>query len=544
MFYSNKSFLSEQKTLWISLLFLASVTLAVYSASFFNGFVVDDEIIIVNNPQTLNLRNIPDVLFAPDLIKPYYRPLNRATYLFDYKMAGMNPAWYHGVNIIIHLGNVILVYLVCRRLIPDWRGALAAALLFCVHPVNSEAVNFISARNTLLALFFSLASLLTFLNARSKGKCFPLSSAFLFFCGLLSKETAFMLIAVIFLAACVPPLDRETRLPWKDRIRVISPYILASVIYFAMRAYSLHGILGTGVPAEGLFSRLAGNYHVIPQYLALLLYPTDLTLFHKVPTGGLFNPPWYLPAMLAFLGVIWLVARSRSRAALFGLAWLVINYAPISNIVPIPSDQITERYLYMPAVGFFIWMGVFYSWACSRERYRQLLWGGTLIIVIALAGVTAHRNLDWKNNLSIFSSGVKNDPSSAAAHYNLGTAYRENGDMDAAGQEWEKTLALNPVYADALTQMGTMAAVQGDLVKAEQYYLAALRAPPGVSDPDKSMAYLNLGKICEKRGRPREALQHYREFLKTVPLTYLEYKTDTEKRIDQLQRLMPGDSAR
>ena len=108
----------------------------------------------------MSLRNVPEVLLAPDLIKPYYRPLNRATYLFDYRVAGMNPAWYHGVNILIHLGNVILLYLLSIRLLRNWYAALVAALLFAVHPVNSEAVNFISARNTLLALFFSLASLL------------------------------------------------------------------------------------------------------------------------------------------------------------------------------------------------------------------------------------------------------------------------------------------------------------------------------------------------------------------------------------------------
>ncbi len=531
--------ISARKEIWIALLLLTIVTLGVYSASFFNGFVMDDEVIIVNNPQTLSLHNVPDVLLAPDLIKPYYRPLNRATYLFDYRVAGMNPAWYHGVNIIIHLGSVLLLFLAGRRLLNDWRGALVAALIFAVHPVNSEAVNFISARNTLLALFFSLASLLAYMDARAKGKSLPVFSAILFFCGLLCKETAFMMTAVIFLCTFMPLQDQEERLNWKSRIILLSPYFLLAVLYFVMRFYSLQGIVGTSVPAEGLISRLAQNYHIIPQYLALLLFPSDLTLFHKVPQGGLFTPPWYLPAMLGLGGVIFLIVKSCSRAALFGLAWIIINYAPISNIVPIPSDQLTERYLYMPAVGFFICLGVLYSRLYSRERYRQILWGGAAVIVVALAGVTAQRNLDWRNNLSLFSSGVRNDPFSPAAHYNLGTAYMETGQLQSARSEWEKTLSLNPEYSDALTQMGTFAAVQGDLSRAEMYYLAALKAPPGETDPDKSMAHLNLGKICEKRGRPREALQHYRQFLKTVPITYLEYKADAEKRIAQLQRFSP-----
>jgi protein O-mannosyl-transferase len=536
--------ISERREIWIALLVLTFVTLCVYSVSFTNGFVMDDEVIIVNNPQTLSLGNVPDVLLAPDLIKPYYRPLNRATYLFDYRVAGLNPAWYHGVNIIIHLGNVLLLFLVSRRLFPGWRGALAAALIFSVHPVNSEAVNFISARNTLLALFFSLASLLAYLAARERGKSIPVLSALLFFCGLLCKETAFMMIAVIFLATFVPLIDREERISWKERFLVISPYMVATALYLVMRSYSLQGIVGTGVPAEGLFSRIAVNYHIIPQYIGLLLLPLDLTLFHKVPQGGLFYPPWYLPAMLILLGVIWLIVRSRSRAALFGLTWFIINYAPISNIVPIPSDQLTERYLYMPAVGFFIGVGTLFSWLYTCEKTRRALWGGMALIVVALAGMTLQRNLDWRNNLSLFSSGVRNDPTSAAAHYNLGTAYRENGDLESARKEWEKTLELTPDYADALTQMGTFAAVQGDLTRAEMYYLSALKAPPGETDPDKSMAHLNLGKICEKRGLPGEALQHYQLFLKTVPITYLEYKADAKKRIAQIERLGSGTPAK
>jgi tetratricopeptide (TPR) repeat protein len=297
--------------------------------------------------------------------------------------------------------------------------------------------------------------------------------------------------------------------------------------------------VGTTLPTDGVFSRLAQNYHVIPQYLGLLLFPVDLTLFHKVPQGGLFNPPWFLPAWLLLLAGVYLTIRSRNRVALFCLSWGAINYAPISNIVPIPSDPITERFLYMPAVGFFIVLGVLFSWIHTTGRSKPALWGITAIVVTACAVLTIQRNLDWKNDLALFSSGARNDPMSPAAHFNLGTAYRENNDLQSASREWEKTLAIDPKYADALTQMGTMAAVQGDLLAAEKYYLAALEAPQGRSDPDKSMAHYNLGKIYEKRQEPQLALQHYRRFLETVPLPYVGYKDEVELRIARLLTVLP-----
>jgi tetratricopeptide (TPR) repeat protein len=315
-------------------------------------------------------------------------------------------------------------------------------------------------------------------------------------------------------------------------------------LYFAMRAYSLQGIIGTPVPADGLLSRLAINYRIIPQYLGLLLFPADLTFFHKVPQGGLLTPAWFLPANLVLLSLIFIVVKSRNRAALFGLSWLVINYAPISNIVPIPSYEITERYLYMPAIGFFLGVGALFSWLYSREKYRRSLLAGSAVVALASAAVTMERNLEWRSNLSLFSSGVRNDPNSPGAHYNLGTAYLEIGQLENARVEWEKALSLDPSYADALTQMGTFAAVRGDLRLAERYYLTALQAPRGETDPDKSMAHFNLGKLYEKWRQPQKALGHYIRFLETVPVTYLEYKPEAEMRIAMLTRLIPGGSGR
>jgi hypothetical protein len=353
-----------------------------------------------------------------------------------------------------------------------------------------------------------------------------------------------MMIAVFPLASFLPLREDEERLSWKGRIVALSPFVLMTLLYFAMRAYSLQGIIGTPVPAEGLLSRLAINYRIIPQYLGLLLFPADLTFFHKVPQGGILNPPWLLPANLVLLCLIFIVVKSRNRAALFGLAWLVINYAPISNIVPIPSYEITERYLYMPAVGFFLGVGGLYSWLHSREKFRLALLAGSVVVPLAFAAVTMQRNLDWRSNLSLFSSGVRNDPNSPGAHYNLGTAYLETGQLENARGEWGKALSLDPSYADALTQMGTFAAVNWDLRLAERYYLSALQAPRGETDPDKSMAHFNLGKLYEKWRQPQKALGHYRRFLETVPITYLEYKGEAEKRIAMINSMIPGGSAK
>jgi len=537
---NNVGMKSIRKGTWIAVLALAIVTLSVYGVSFFNGFVLDDEIIIVKNSLTLSLGNIRTVLFSPDLIKPYYRPLNRATYLLDYRIFGMSPMWFHAANILIHLLSVLLLYRIGTRVLQSSNAGFVAALFFAIHPVNSEAVNFISARNTLLSLFFCLASFLAFMQAKEKGIRWPLLSAFLFFCGLLSKETSLMLIALIapFMLLPLPGATSE-----KGRMNLLSllPYLFFTAVYFAMRIYSLHGMMGISIPDAGLLSRLARNYHIIPQYIALLVFPTDLTVCHNVPGGGLFNPLWFFPVWVALLVTIWLIILSRNKAALFGLAWCAINYLPISNIVPIPSEPMTERFLYLPAVGFFLVVGAGFAWLFNLERARRPVWAIIAIITIVLSTVTVSRNLDWRDGYSLFASAVRNNPASSEAHYNLGTAMREKGDLLAARQEWETALKLNPGNSDALIQMGTFEATQGNLQRAEQYYIAALNSPGGRADPEKSMAHYNLGKIYEKWQRPELALKHYELFLKLVDVYYIEYEQDAKQRVARLRAgMLPG----
>jgi protein O-mannosyl-transferase len=541
MIGNNEGFRSIHRGTWLPLLALATLTLGVYGVSLFNGFVLDDEVIIVKNPLTPGLSNLRTVLFSPDVIKPYYRPLNRATYLADYWIFGMNPMGFHAVNIFIHLLNVLLLYAIGRRVLQGHGAALLAALLFAVHPVNSEAVNFISARNTLLSLFFSLASFLAFMQAKEKGVRWLIFSGLLFFCGLLSKETSLVLIGLIALCILFPLSGAVSEKRRTDLVSLL-PYVAAVAVYFGMRIYSLQGMMGISIPDVGLFSRLARNYYIIPQYLRLLVFPADLTVCHSIPDGDLFSPPWFLPVWVALIAVIGLIIGSRNKAALFGLAWCSLNYLPIANIVPIPSESMTERFLYLPAVGVFLLAGAGVARLYAPTKTKPIVLTAVAAIFLSLAAITVSRNLDWRDDYALFTSAVRNNPASSPARYNLGTVLRERGDLSAARQEWETALKLDPGNSDALIQMGTFEAIQGNLHRAEHFYTSALASPPGRADPEKSMAHYNLGKIYEKWQMPQRAMQQYEIFIKVADLYYTEYISDAKQRLARLHGAMPPSS--
>jgi len=525
----------QQKVFWMLPLVLAALTVAVYLVSFHNGFVWDDDYIIVKNPATFQLSGFSDLLFSPDVVKPYYRPLNRATYLLNYWLTGMNPAGFHAVNVLIHLLNVILFYSVGCRISSNRVGPFIAALLFAVHPLNTESVDFISARNNLLSFFFTMAAFFLYLRSNRKSMAWLSCSALLFLLGLLSKETAFMLIALLVLDS-VYPFALAGAESWRGKMVKLLPYLLVVACYLTMRTYALQGIMGIGTHSDGLLGRLAQNFYSIPQYLRWFLFPADLTIFHTMPKSASDYSHWLFPAWAVIALGLWLIIRWHNKPALFGLLWFAVNYIPIANIVPIPSAPMAERYMYIPAAGLCLIVGEWCSYLYSKDATKRMAKVATFMAIAFLAALTVKRNLEWKDDVTLFASVVKNDPSSRKGHFSLGNALKDRGQLAAAQREWEKTLELDPGHPEALAQLGTLAAIQGNLPKAERYYLTALRFDPG-----NAMIHFNLGKIYELAGMPDKALEHFEFSLLRLPVEYAEYRQDIERRVARLRATMsPG----
>jgi len=516
--------------MWSAFLVLSAVTMAVYWVSFFNGFVWDDEFIIAKNPAIRQITSLPDLLLSPDVVKPYYRPLNRATYLLDYWLFGMNPLPFHAVNIVIHLLNVFLLYLVCCKVATDRVSAFIAALIFAVHPINTESVNFISARNNLLSLFFSLGAFLLFLRGRGRGGGWSLLPAILFFFGLLCKETT--LIVFIIIALCTfSPRSSSFTTGLREKVSTLLPYLVSLGIYLLMRWSALGSITGTGSLVERLIGRITLNYYILPHYLGLFIFPFDLTIFHVVPEAGLFASPWFFLAWVIIILTIGLVIRLNKKAVIFGLFWFGLNYLAIANIVPIPSWPMAERYMYIPVAGLCLVAGEFFGHLYSRCRAKQIVRIGVCVMVIALAVLTVKRNQELKNDISLFAAAIKTDPTSVEGHFNLGNALLDKGDWTGAKLEWEKVLEVDSAHSGALTQIGTLLATQGDFQRAEQYYYAALR-----SNPRNAMAYYNLGRLYQTEGHLRKAIEQYELSLRYIDVLYDEYKQEIESRVAELRK--------
>lgn len=487
-------------------LLLAGVTVAAHAPGLANGFAWDDKLLIVDNPDTRDLAQLPKVIMSPDVMKPYYRPLCRASYLVDYQLYGMEPRGFHAENLLLHVGGVLLLFALGLRLFQQPGPALLAALLLAVHPVHVEAVAFISARNNLLALLFSLAATLLLMRAvERRSAAAAVLSGLAFFLGLASKEQGAMVLPVLGAWLLLAPASRALR--WRG-LPYLIPHLAGLGAYLALRAVALGGPAATDPIWPGLTERLLRNYYLLPEYLRLAVFPDQLSVIHELPSDYLTL--WWLPlAWLAALLLATYLVRRPSPASTFGLLWCGLNLVPMLGLVPIPSTGHTvmaERFVHASAAGLWLVVADLANRGVRQlpPRAVRVVWAAGAVALIALGARTWTRTQEWKDDLSLFRSTAKANPRSLLARFDYGVELKDRGDLEGARAEWLAALAIAPKDPGTHAQLGTLAAVEGRLDEAEMHYRVALAGDPGLAE-----ASLNLAKICERTGRLAEAASHY-----------------------------------
>lgn len=544
-----------KKELYYGLLVAVSAFL-VYANSLGNGFAWDDSIVILNNPvlkgSALSLFSSIDTV-SDAMPSPYYRPVTLLSFFLEQQLHGFNPFLVRLFNVLLHSANAFLLFFLARMYFKDIYAALLTALLFAVHPLHTEGVDFnAGGRNTMLACFFVQAAyLLHHQSIMRKYGSLALAGSVVFLAGLFSKESA-LALAPFILALEIPPFREKTP---GSRIRALMrlmPYLAVTICYLILRWQTLSkvGFQASIIPGLGtksiqsmyiipsLASRLLDNIYIIPRYLLTIIRPTALSPVYNVPDDLNLLA---LPLAVAWLFILsvsgWLLSRGRSPATLFGLSWLTLFWLPVSGLIYFPSASLADRYIYLPAIG--LWM-VLADQATRllpvESRHRRYGTYTAVVILIILAGLTMKRNLDWKSEVALFTQAVKQYPEDARSHACLGGAYfneksRNAGFAALSEQELEKALALDPTIQTVQTQLGHLKLDKGDLEGALYYYGEALAI-----FPNDKQARLNRGITLEKLGRTREALTDYIFFLAITGTKMPGSQEFVEEKVRQLAK--------
>lgn len=550
---------------YLILAMIALVGLLAYSNSFTVPFQFDDEGYIVNNPTIRSFHYIlaPTDVSALTQGSPYAFPvglryafmtriLGYASFAVNYKLNGLNVVGYHLVNLLIHIISAMLVYLIIRATLktnyfstftcgdstwPYEAIAAASALLFISHPIQTQAVTYLTQRFASLASCFSLLSLLLYITARLSSP--GLRRSILYAVALLSAAASMLTKEFTFTLPFVIALYEIAFFTGsiRDRFKVLAPFaVLLAII--PLMVFLQQGTLGAlestmrtitaaNVANISRTDYLLTQFRVIILYLRMLFLPINQNVNHDITVyHSLFAPPVFFSlvalVMLFSLGVfLYRVAERKKkypelRLASFGIIWFFVTLSVESTIIPL-GELAAEYRLYLPSVGVIIATASLGFLATRRlPRFRALhttlLYGLCGVVVIMLSVATYVRNTVWRSETSLWEDAVRKSPAMVRPHQNLGTYYAFRGRLEDARRELMTALTLAPTNPELHNNLGMVYKKMKAYDQAVEEYNAVLKLAPG-----DAMAHYNLGNVCLEQGRFSEAIREYQVAVRLIP---------------------------
>lgn len=526
-------------------LFLSLLAALIYSDTFSASFHFDDRPNIVENFRIKDISNFLDVSGT--------RYVGFLSFALNYHFGGLNVFGYHLVNLLIHITNGFLVYNLVLLLFKASRPhsvpaesvevatrlslntysmdgevvALATALLFVAHPIQTQAVTYIVQRFASLAALFYLLTVVCYLKWRSA--TMESKDRYLWYVGAListvlamkTKEISFTLPFMILLI--------EAAFFWSSaskRWMALIPFLLTLSIIPLSRVDALGEAEAGFVRETTEISRwdyLFTQFSVITTYLRLLVLPINQNLDYDYPIyHSLLDPP----VLFSFLFLFSLFALTTYflfsprftahplRLIIFGLFWFFLSLSVESSIIPI-RDVIFEHRLYLPGIGIFLIGGVAIRWGLNVLLPNSRVLIGIMVVasLVAILSVTTYqRNKIWKDEITLWSDVILKSPIKARGFNNLGTGYTYVGEWEKAMQQYRTALRLKPDLAEVYNNIGFIYDAQGRLEEAVREYQTSLRV-----NPDYWKAHFNLARAYAKQGQMEEAIRENEIVLRLQP---------------------------
>jgi len=503
-----------------------------YLNSLANGFVYDDDTQILTNPYIRDFSHLK-AIFTTSVwsyaggaraVTNYYRPVMTMGYLLCYKVFGFRAWGFHLVSLALNAAVVCLLFVVARRIFQDRGLAFAAAALFALHPMHTEAVDWIAAVTDLeLALFFLLSFWLYLRLEDAKGIRLVwthLGVACAYLLALLSKEPAAVLplLAVIWEHAL--RADRS-RTSWSTKLQRYAPLWLLLIAYLLFRTALLGAFapvsLRSGMaPDAVIFSAVA----LTGGYLAKMLWPVQLCAYYVFPRNMANLLPKVIGGCMALLlcGALTVYLWNRERRLSFGLIWFFATLAPVLNARWMPNNVLAERYLYLPSVGL-CWVAAWLAcrlWRAATKAGKiaeRTVAACAFLLAALLAARIFTRNPDWKDDLTFYTKALAASPNAADMHNNLGNYYWERGDLNGAATQWEQAVKLQPDATYTLDNLGLLRINQNRFAEAVVFFRRSLAITP-----HDAAAYTGLGEAYQKMNMLSQAEQALLEAIRLAPL--------------------------
>jgi len=479
--------------------------------------IADDQPYVLENAQVKDGITWPNIAAAfTSLGNSNWHPVTWLSHMLDCQMYGLNPKGHHFTNVLIHGCNVMLVFLVLRRLTGKMWLSWLVALLFGIHPLRVQSVTWISERKDVLSLFFWMLTIWAYAcfaeatDGREKKAKYFYGLTFLFLVlGLMSK-TMLVTMPFVFLLLDYWPLNRwEKESAWKlvkEKLPFFLPIILVGIL-----SYKAQQLGGMTVEMSGLpFGyRIENAFVSYVRYLGKLFWPVNLCLCYPHP--GKWPPLLAIGAVLviAIISVLMFAGRRRAPYAFVGWSWYLGTLVPVIGVVQLGSQSMADRYTYIPIIGIMVAL----VWGLYEltKRWRP----GVVMASIGAAGLSVAcivRTRDeiryWQNDVTVWNHAILVTEDNFMAHYKLGLALWSAHLRSQAVAHYEEAVKINPEYALAQKMLGSA------LGNEQRYHEAMNHFKKGLElAPDDAQGWRNYGLGYCKLGRLNEALVYSRKSL-------------------------------
>ncbi len=465
-----------------------------------------------------------------------WHPLTWISHMLDCELYGLNPKGHHLTNVLFHMANAILLFVVLRWMTGAiWRSGLVAAL-FALHPLHVESVAWAAERKDVLSTFFWMLTMVAYVHYvnRPGGKRYLLV-LITFSLGLMAKPMLVTLPFVLLLLdywplnrfnpRAVPGSVEDQPLGFRSSGDDKSPILKAVMEKTPLFLMSLFSCVVTVMAQQeaGAIStleivpfklRIANGLVSVVAYMGKMIWPQDLAVFYPHPVSDLqIWKPVVAGLFLLILSTVALWVAQRCRYVLVGWLWYLGTLVPVIGLVQVGEQAMADRYTYVPLIGLFI--VVVWGFADLVKGWRSRRWVVSVsaaVMVLALMAGSWLQVAHWKNSVRLFKHALDATSNNYVAHYTLGNALALQGNLTGSVSHYNKALQIHPNFAEAHNNLGNALALQGNLTGAISHYNKALQI-----NPDHAEAHRNLAVGLDRQGRHQEAIQHYAEVLRISP---------------------------
>jgi hypothetical protein len=493
--------------------FLAALVLVLYWPVFDYDFIaLDDNLYVVENPNLQKGITKEGLVWATTTFHTTnWHPLTWLSYLADYELFGLDPAGYHLSNLILHLLNTLLLFLLLRLMTGAvWKGAAVAAL-FAIHPLNIESVVWIAERKNLLSAFLGILTLLAYVHYAEKPGWKRYSSILVcFILGLTAKP---MLVTLPFVLLLLDywPLQRFS---WCDRDRSGAiqdraerrkllihlliekmPLILLSLLSAWVTFHAARS--GGAVKAISVFPLVCRIENAIvsyAMYLQKMTWPADLAIFYPYPVG---RPFWQVGLSILFLTAVTALVCIKGRTHRYlitGWFWYGITLLPVIGLIQVGFQSMANRYAYISLIGIFVIVVWGVEDLLKRYSGRRYLPVFTVAVILTFAFCTIAALPDWKNSEAAFQQALRVTKNNHIAELGMGNIWFNCGNLSKAQDYYRMSLRSKPDFEEAYNNLGLVYARQGKPRELETAFRKAMTL-----NPDFDAARINLARFLRDR---------------------------------------------